>query len=105
MLLAKDKNGCIAWHHAAIFGILEALETLWSLAKEVERNLDELLLDETEQGLTALHTAAQKNHTELLHTLWVWAEEWQLNKNELKKKLLLAKDKNGCISWQQYLAD
>ena len=54
-----------------------------------------MLLAETENALTALHLAAQENHIEILQKLWVWAEEWQLNTNELKKKLLLAKDKEG----------
>jgi ankyrin repeat protein len=66
LLLAKDKEGFSVWHHAACFGKLEVLQTLWSLAKEVEINLDELLLDGTEQGETPLHMAAHKNHTELL---------------------------------------
>jgi len=57
------------------------------------------LLAETENGLTALHLEAQENHTKkILQKLRVWAEEWQLNTNELKKKLLLAKDKEGVLS-------
>jgi len=71
LLLAKDKEGYIVWHHAAIFGRLEALETLWSWAKEVELKLDELLLFESEGGLTAFHLAAQENHIEILQKLWV----------------------------------
>jgi len=51
------------------FSRLEALEKLWSLAKEVELNLDELLLAVTEEGETALHLAAQKNHTEILQKI------------------------------------
>jgi hypothetical protein len=35
------------------------------------------------------------NDIGILQKLWVWAEEFQLNSNELKKKLLLAKDKKG----------
>jgi len=69
----------------SIFGKLEGLKTLWSLAKEVELNLDELLLARTKQVQTALHKAAQNNHTEILQKLWVWTEEWQLNTNALKK--------------------
>ena len=79
LLLAKDKNGCIVWHHAAYFGRLEALETLWCWAKEVKLKLDELLLFESEEGLTAFHMAAQQNHIEILQKLWVWAEKCQTN--------------------------
>jgi hypothetical protein len=43
--------------------------------------------------------AAEKNHVEILHKLWVWAEEAQQNANELKQKLLLAKDKYGITAW------
>jgi len=99
LLLDKEKNGNNVWHHAAYFGKLEALETLWILAKEVELNPDELLLAETEEGKTALHMAAQENYKEILKKLWVWTEEWQLNRNELKKKLLLANDTDGCSAW------
>ena len=42
LLLAKDKYGCTACHRAAEKGSLEALETIWSLAKEVELNPHEL---------------------------------------------------------------
>jgi len=73
------------WYHAAHFGNLEALETSWSLAKELELNLDELLLAANEEGKTALHMAAQENHIEIFQKLWVWTEEWQLNTNQLRK--------------------
>jgi hypothetical protein len=53
------------WHHVACFGKLEALQTLWSLAKEVELNLHELLLATNHGGKTALHFAAQKNRVEI----------------------------------------
>ena len=36
LLLDKDKYGYIAWQQAARFGSLEALESLWSWAKELE---------------------------------------------------------------------
>jgi hypothetical protein len=80
-------------------GKLEELQTLRSWAKEVELNLHELLLAATEEGRTALHIAAKENYTEVLQEVWVWTEEWQLNTNELKKKLLLAKDKDGGTAW------
>ena len=64
MLLAKDRHGYNAWHRAADKSSLEALETLWSLAKEVELSPDELLLAQIAQGLTPLHKAAEKNHIE-----------------------------------------
>jgi ankyrin repeat protein len=40
------------------------------------------------------------NHVEILKKLWVCAEEGQKNRNELKKKLLLAKDEAGLMAWQ-----
>ena len=43
-LIAKDKNGFIAWHRAALFGRLQALETFWSLTLKAELNPHELLL-------------------------------------------------------------
>ena len=89
------------WHYAACFGKLEALQTLWNLAKEVELKVDELLLVKTEDGITAFYMEAHDNHMEILQKICVWTEEWQLNTNELKKKLLLAKDKNGYIAWQR----
>ena len=81
LLLAKDKNGCIVWHHAAYFGRLEALETLWCWAKKVELTPDEMLLAKTEQGETVFHIAAQQNHIEILQKLWVWAEESRIQMN------------------------
>jgi len=66
LLIARDKHGYITWHHAACFGKLEALQTLMSLAKEVELNLDEFVLAESETGLTALHMALLGNQTDIL---------------------------------------
>ena len=43
-----------------IFGKLEALEPLWSLAKEVELNVDELFLAANEEGKTALQWQHRK---------------------------------------------
>jgi len=98
LLLAKDKYGFIAWHRAALFGRIHALEALRNQATELELNPHELLLAQHEQGLTALHMATQENHVGILQALWVWAEQAQQISNELKKKLLLAKDKNGCMA-------
>jgi len=33
---SKRHVGCIVWHRETQFGSLEALKTLWNLAKEVE---------------------------------------------------------------------
>jgi hypothetical protein len=44
LFLAKEKYGCIAWHLAAIYGNLRALEILWNCSKEAEINTNELLL-------------------------------------------------------------
>ena len=81
-----------------------ALEILWSLAKEAELNLAELLLAQTRRGQTAFHFAiyqfyAVGNRVELLQKMCSWAEEAQPNSNELKNKLLLAKDKYGYTVW------
>jgi len=62
LLFTKDKNKYIAWHHAACFGRLEALQTLWSWAKEVEVTSDELLLTKSWEGFTAFEMATERNH-------------------------------------------
>jgi ankyrin repeat protein len=99
LFLSKRNYGYNAWHRAAQFGSLEALETLWSLAKEVELDTEELLLSQTGEGYTAFHLAAETNHVETLLKMWVWAEETQLNPKVLKKNLFLAKDNHGSIAW------
>jgi len=101
LLLAKDDEGYTAWHRAANFGSLEALETLWRLAKEVELKPNEFLLAEVEGGMTALHIAVYLNHVGILKKLLLWAEEAEVNANELKKKLLLAKDNEGYRAWDR----
>ena len=95
LFLAKDKYGNFAWHRAAVFGSLEALETLWDLAKGVKLNTDELLLSQNGHGYTAFQLAALKNHVKTLLKMWVWAEEMELLPKELKKDLFLAKDNDG----------
>jgi hypothetical protein len=45
--------------------------------------------------------ATHGSHVEILQNLCVWAEEVQLCLNELKTKLLVAKDKYGYIAWHQ----
>ena len=75
LLTERDDYGYNTWHRAARQGRLEALETLWSLAKEAELNTDELLLAQTRDGYTAFLLAAEKNHVGILKRLWVWAEE------------------------------
>jgi ankyrin repeat protein len=98
---AKDKHGKTAWHIAALGGSLDALETIWSWAKEVELNTDELLLAQSGDGLTAFQLAAEKNHVETLKRMWAWAEETRINPNDLKKNLFQAKDNYGFTAWQR----
>jgi hypothetical protein len=62
-------------YRAAILGSLEALEKIWSRAKEAELNTDELLLAQTGEGLNAIQLTAQKNHVDTLQRIWVWAKE------------------------------
>jgi hypothetical protein len=50
LLLTKDNFGQMAWQQAALGDSLEALETLWSWAKELELNTDELLTAEDKHG-------------------------------------------------------
>jgi hypothetical protein len=38
LLVVKDKYGYITWHQVARIGSFEALEELWSWAKEAELN-------------------------------------------------------------------
>jgi ankyrin repeat protein len=100
LFLAKDNFGYTAWHRAALRGNLEALKTLWIWVKEAEQIPDELLLAQSLDGETAFHCAAEENHVETLKKLWVWAEEVQLNTKELKKELLLGKEKYGFTAWE-----
>ena len=60
LLLARYQYGYIAWHRAAESGSLETLEILWSWAKEVGLNMDELLLAQSRYEKTALHMAAKE---------------------------------------------
>jgi ankyrin repeat protein len=81
-------DGYIAWQPAALEGSLEALETLWSWAKE-----DVWLLEPNEDGYyTGSQMAAAFNRLETLLKTCFWAEENQLIPKELKKKLFLKKD-------------
>jgi len=59
---------------AAVGGSVDALETLWSWAKEVELNADELLQGRSELEINAFQLAAGDNHIETLKKLWVCAE-------------------------------
>ena len=63
LLLYTDSYGYTAWHRAAAEGSLEALELLWSLAKEAKLNTDEFLLAQTRKGYTAFLLAARNNST------------------------------------------
>jgi len=101
LLLGKDGDRYTAWHIAALFDGLMALETLRSLAEELELNLDEMLLAKTEGGQTAFHLAAQRKHTEILWELWVWVAKSQMNPSELRKTLLLAKNEDGYTAWHR----
>jgi len=69
LFLAKDKYGYFAWHGAAQFGSLKALEMLWTLAKELELDTHELLLSQTREGYTAFQLAAQSNHVGIMELL------------------------------------
>jgi len=65
-LLGKEKCGYILWQHAALFGRLQTLQILWNLAKEVELNLDELMLAKTWEGFTAFELVTERNPVETL---------------------------------------
>jgi hypothetical protein len=58
LLLAKNREGCTAWHEATVLRSLEALEILWNWAKEMGLNTDELFLAQSGRGYTTLHKAA-----------------------------------------------
>ena len=82
-------------------GHLEALEALWSWAKEVELDTHELLLSQNGDGYTAFQLAALNDHVKTLLKMWVWAEETQLNPKDLKKKLFLTKNMYGYNAWHR----
>jgi hypothetical protein len=69
LFLAKNKYGCIAWHQAAQYGILRALETLWSWSKAAEINTNELLLAQNGEGFTAFQLGVENNHVATLKGL------------------------------------
>jgi hypothetical protein len=71
LLLAEEKYGDTAWQLIAYRGYLEALEIIWSWAKEAELNPQELLLAKNKNGFTAWQIAAEKCHLEMLKKLWV----------------------------------
>jgi len=48
LLLSKDKYGIISWHRAGEIGSFKPLEILCTLAKEVDLNLDELVLTQVD---------------------------------------------------------
>ena len=87
LLLSTDNYGYTAWHRAATKSSLEALQRVWSWAKEGELITDELLLAQTGEGYTAFQLETRNNHVETQKLMWVWAEERQLNTNELTKNL------------------
>jgi ankyrin repeat protein len=101
LFLSTAYDGSIAWHTAALGGSLDALELLWSWAKEMELNASELLLAKNGEGCTAFQMSAEENHLETLKRMWVWTEEAHFNPNELKKKLLLTRDIYGDNVWHQ----
>ena len=43
LLLSTQKNGCIAWHIAAVAGSIDTLEALWICTKEAEISTEKLL--------------------------------------------------------------
>jgi len=52
-----------------------------------------MLLAQFEEGFTVLHIATQENHVDVIQKLCGWADECQLNPTELKKRLLLSRNK------------
>jgi hypothetical protein len=69
LLLDKDKSGNIAWNRAVEEGCLEALETLWSWAKQVELNAYDLLLAKNEERETACQVTAEVKDEAILQKL------------------------------------
>jgi len=97
--LKQKVNRIIRENREAQLGSLEALETLWSWAKDLELNTHEFLPSRSGDGYTTFQLAAWKNHLKVLLKLWVWTEETQLNSKELSKKLFLAKINDEYIAW------
>jgi hypothetical protein len=73
------------------------LETICSLAKEVQINPREFLLDKNKVLKIALQVSAKNGSVKGLKKIWEWTIEAKLNPYtyELKDKLLQAKDKDG----------
>jgi len=62
----------MAWHRAAKFGSLEALEKLLSWAKELELKTHQCLLSQTGDGYTVFQLAAESNHVGIMKLLSVF---------------------------------
>ena len=86
-----------AWLLAAKSDNVKLLEELWVCVKEKghpEEIKYNLLLAKNEYGETTLHMATEGSVV-VPERLWAFFKEAQLNKDELKNKLLLAKDDYG----------
>jgi hypothetical protein len=67
----------------------------------VEINTDEILLDQNEKRETVYHLAAERNDEGILEVMWGFVREARGNPKEIKKKLLLLKDKTGKRVWHR----
>jgi hypothetical protein len=79
LLLDGAWKGYIAWRRAAQRGSLGALQTLWSWAKKVGLNTDEILLAKNKQRYTARQLETKRLHLDALVELGVLEKGAQLN--------------------------
>ena len=68
LLLAEDRFGRTALHHALYSGNIQILDIIWKLAKEhlTTEELKKLLLAQDDERKTIWHVAAERGEVEIL---------------------------------------
>jgi len=95
LLLDVDRAGITALFMASFNDNIATLETLWGLSKETQINTDELV-----KFLSATwHLAAVRGRRVKLERMWLLAGEEHRNPQELKRRMLLEKNKDGKNVW------
>ena len=100
LLLATDRDGNTTLHHAAGTTSIELLEKLWAVCKETKLNTDVL----SKLLVAAWHKTAAGGYLEMLERLWLWAGEVQQYPHDLKRRMLLAQNKDGKDIWHMAAA-
>jgi ankyrin repeat protein len=97
----KNKNYETILHQSVQEGNTQIVSFLLGNLKNgrYTTTLKNLLLTTDYRLGTAWHLAASQGHEKILEKLWAWGKEAQLSPEELKGKLLLAKNREGETAW------